>query len=68
MRHKLAAGIEDTAPIDPAELAAILDEVRRAIQAVDAGPAGRRASPAVDADTGEHRPLRDLALSRRGAS
>ncbi|HYH69013.1 MAG TPA: hypothetical protein VD866_30240 [Urbifossiella sp.] len=36
--------------IDPSELAAILAEVRRAILA-------------VDADTGEHRPLRDLAIT-----
>ena len=38
-----------SAPIDPWELAAILAEVRQAVLA-------------VDTDTGEHRPLRDLTL------
>lgn len=37
------------AHIDPFELAAILEEVRRAVLAVDAG-------------TGEHRPLRTITL------
>lgn len=37
-------------PIDPTELAAILEEVRRAVLA-------------VDADTGEYRPLRDIVLT-----
>jgi hypothetical protein len=47
MRNKPNAG---TAGIDPSELAAMLDEVRRAVVA-------------VDADTGEHRPLRNITLS-----
>jgi len=37
-------------PIDPVELAAILEEVRRAVLA-------------VDSDTGEFRPLRDITLT-----
>lgn len=36
--------------IDPLELVAILEEVRRAVLA-------------VDADTGEHSPLRDLSVT-----
>lgn len=46
MRDDRSAG---TAGIDPSELAVILDEVRRAVLA-------------VDADTGEHRPLRAITL------
>lgn len=42
-----------TAGIDPSELAAILDEVRRAVLA-------------VDADTGEHHSLRDIRLDASG--
>ena len=44
-----------TDPIDPLELAAILAEVRQAVLA-------------VDADTGEHRPLRDIALGSAGSA
>jgi hypothetical protein len=43
-----------TTTINPLELAAILAEVRRAILA-------------VDADTGEHRPLRDITLNAADA-
>ncbi|MBN9520676.1 hypothetical protein J0H58_19520 [bacterium] len=52
MRDKRNAG---TAGLDPSELAVILDEVRRAVLA-------------VDADTGEHRPLRDITLSAAEAA
>lgn len=48
MRNPLRAGT--VTPLDPPELAAILDEVRRAVLAVDEG-------------TGEHLPLRDITLS-----
>ncbi len=42
-------------PIDPIELAAILEEVRRAVQA-------------VDEDTGVHRPLRNITLGAAPAA
>jgi hypothetical protein len=54
---------ESRAPLDPLELAAILEEVRRVVLAVDAGTGNRQAAPAVDADTKEYRPLRDITLT-----
>jgi hypothetical protein len=68
MRNRPDAAIESTAAIDPVELAAILDEVNCAIRAVDVGAGVVRTPPSVDVDTGEHLPLRDISLDRRGTS
>jgi hypothetical protein len=51
MRGKQDASIKGSIRLDPLELAAILDEVRRAVLAVDEA-------------TGEHQPLRDIRLTR----
>jgi hypothetical protein len=53
MRDRQRAGT--VTPIDPLELAAILEEVRRAVLA-------------VDADTGQHRPLRGITLDGAAAA
>ncbi|MBN9520074.1 hypothetical protein J0H58_16360 [bacterium] len=54
MPGKQGARVGGTTSLDPLELAVILEEVRRAVLA-------------VDADTGEHRPLREITLAAVGA-